>query len=122
MALDMQKYKDLYFQEADSFLVQMRTELDALLTHTHESASIKILHRMSHSMKSRSLVMGYEQLGLIGKALEFYFRDIEEGTKVLNAHRLSYIKTIMKAIQSSVDDARNGKPEHDMSSFISEFT
>ena len=122
MAVDLQKYQDLYFQEADKFLAQMRIELDAILAHTHESASVKILHRLSHSMKSRSLIMGYEQLGHIGKALEFYFRDIEEGNKTLDAHRLSQIKSALSAVNSSLDDLRAGEPEHDMSSFISELT
>ncbi len=112
MVVDLQKYQDLYFQEADRFLTQMHEELD--------KKDISTLHRLSHSMKSRSLVMGYPQLGTIGKALEFYFRDINEGTRTAPRDLARVIKPMLDTIKSSLEDIKAGNPEHDMAALITQ--
>ena len=112
MAIDLQKYQDLYFQEADRFLTQMHEGL--------VRKDIPTLHRLSHSMKSRSLVMGYPQLGSMGKALEFYFRDIDEGTRIAPRDLARIIEPILDAIKSSLEDIKAGNPEHDMAALITQ--
>jgi chemotaxis protein histidine kinase CheA len=110
MAVDLQKYRALFFQEADHFHAQMHEGLD--------KKDISTLHRLSHSMKSRSLIMGYTQLGHMGKALELYFRDIDEGKKLLPTDLNGIIEPVMDHIKMSLEDIKVGKPEHDLTAFI----
>jgi len=112
MAIDLQKYQALYFQEADLFITQMHEGL--------KKKDIALLHRLSHSMKSRSLIMGFAQLGQMGKALEFYFRDIKEGKKHLPANLNDIIGPILGYIKTSLDDIKAGKQERDMAPYITE--
>lgn len=110
MVVDLQKYQALYFQETDLFLAQMHEVLD--------KKDITTLHRLSHSMKGRSIMMGYPQLGNMGKALEFYFRDIKESKKPMPINLSGVIEPLLNQIKTSLEDIRIGKPEHDMTSFI----
>jgi len=89
---------DLFYEEAQSLIDEMRKELSAL----GEERSATILHRLfrcAHTIKSSSGVVGFNELGEIAQALEMIFKAAQDEEIRLNAE-------VIRLLSASVEVCR----------------
>jgi len=72
MTFDIKEYKQSYLDSARLLVNKMKKIL--LLGPSIEE--IKTFHRLAHSLKSQALVMGFQYIGLTGRALEAIFKEL----------------------------------------------
>lgn len=110
MTINLHEYKKLYIDTASEKLIKITDGLQKL-QNSIDHEVISEIHRLSHSFKSQSLIMGYSQLGLAGKMLETIFLSIKENKISINKNLLTIIKQTVIAMQSSLDHIKKHKGE-----------
>ncbi len=63
-------YKDLYIQTAKEYINKIAVSLDQLSSDVSNKEALNNLHIASHSLKSQSQVMGYNDISQLSKSLE----------------------------------------------------
>ena len=84
--VNLSEFKNLYLSTAKEYIQAMNKGLEVLRTDPTNKDEIEIIHRSAHSLKSQSLVMGYESTGRLAHAIEVIFRELHdsEGTLLDN--------------------------------------
>ena len=70
MALDMAKYRRLFLEEAAEHLSEISGALLALEKDPEAAASIDVIFRMAHSIKSMAASLGYDSITELAHVLE----------------------------------------------------
>ncbi len=121
MTIDLHEYKQLYLQTSQELLDSIVIGLNDLKNDLNNSASCTEIHRSAHSLKSQSLVMGYIQIGLAGKALEQFFLSAKEKKIVINTQHISRISTLIQEMAESLKAIKEGHGEKDLTEHIAAF-
>lgn len=90
------QYKQLYLQTAWSYLRTLESNLFVLKADLTNTAAVEESHLSAHSLKSQSLVMGFEGLGHLCHDLEIFFKDIKDGKRPLTVEDIT---TLAEATQ-----------------------
>ena len=117
MTVDLNEYKKLYLETAEIKLSEMSALLNSIETN-HNPQSIADFHRLSHSIKSQSLVMGYTQLGLAGKILEALFLAVKENKIDLRQDLVKLVRQTIFAMDRSLKSIENQQGESSISKEI----
>jgi len=117
MPADLNEYKQLYLETASTKLTNMFDLLQKVELH-HDSQAQADFHRLAHSIKSQSLVMGYSQLGLAGKILEALFRAVQNKQIELNEHLYVIIKKTLDGMSNSLKSIQMQRGELNLSKEI----
>jgi len=70
MPTDLLDYKKLYLQTAKEYLEKISSSLNQLSGNSADKEALNNLHIASHSLKSQSQVMNYNDVAEISKSLE----------------------------------------------------
>lgn len=118
MTTDLAQYQELYLQTSKELIATMKAQLNVLHNNTTDKTSIDEFHRAAHSLKSQSLVMGYQQLGTVNRQLEAFFKLIQEGEITLTEEYLHMITDILNHIEKAVIDIDKSEHEPDLTKDI----
>ena len=117
MPVDLNEYKQLYLETASEKLSEMTNFLSAV-EQNHDPKAQADFHRLAHSIKSQSLVMGYFQLGLAGKILEALFRAVQKDQIKLDKSIFEIIRLTLDAMGRSLKSIRSQQGELNLSNEI----
>jgi chemotaxis protein histidine kinase CheA len=70
MSADLERYRPLYFAEAQEQLAAINRSLDALADSPHNGSALTNAFRAAHTLKAMSATMGYGELTRAAHALE----------------------------------------------------
>ena len=68
--VNLADYKNIYLQTAKKYINTMSSSCNKLADNLQDKDSINALHISSHSLKSQSQVMGYNDIAQLSKSLE----------------------------------------------------
>ncbi len=68
--VNLSDYKNLYLQTAKEYINKMLISLDKLTSDAFNKEALNDLHIASHSLRSQSQVMGYNDIAQLSKSLE----------------------------------------------------
>jgi len=117
MPVDLNEYKQLYLETASEKLSEMTNFLRAI-EQNHDPKAQADFHRLAHSIKSQSLVMGYFQLGLAGKILEALFRAVQKDQIKLDKNIFEIIRLTLGAMGRSLKSIQSQQGELNLSNEI----
>jgi chemotaxis protein histidine kinase CheA len=112
---DLAKYKPLFLQTAWDYLRTLENNVRILSDDSDHTAAIEALHISAHSLKSQSLVMQYEQLGMVCHDLEFLFKDMKDGKKVLTNEQIDIVINVIDGMKDSLSTISTEGTDTDMS-------
>lgn len=114
---DKKKYRDLYIQTAKPYL----KDLQKIATLKNEDAeALEVIHRAAHSLGSQSLMMEFNSLGLLSRAIEKIFKMTRDGDYKLNAETKEVLVKAIERMKESVDGIEKGGSELDLSANVEE--
>ena len=68
--IDLSAYKELFLKESQQHLDALREYLARLIDDATDSTALREARRSAHTLKGMAYTMHYEELGVMGKALE----------------------------------------------------
>ena len=68
--IDLGSYKSIYLKTAKEYVDKISISLDQLSSDVSNKDALNNLHIASHSLKSQSQVMGYNDIAQLSKSLE----------------------------------------------------
>lgn len=118
MSNDLMQYKDLYIRTAKDLIIAIKTDVELLKTDQTDPQTIEKLHRNFHSLKSQSLVMGFNSLGIVNKHLEALFLTVKEKKFELNKELIDTVSRIVINMEGSIINIEKTATELDLSADI----
>ncbi|OGK35925.1 hypothetical protein A3A93_05750 [Candidatus Roizmanbacteria bacterium RIFCSPLOWO2_01_FULL_38_12] len=112
MISSMADYHDLYLQTAGD-LIKVLQQLKKISTSKNDKNTIFEFYRAAHSLKSQSLMMGYEQIGMTCRLLEALLRDIHDGKQIVSSLILADAEAVVDHLKRSLDQIKNKNKELD---------
>lgn len=92
--VEFSQYKALFIQTTQEYLQILSVELGKLKQNPTDLNALSEAHRMVHTIKSRSLLMGYAQLGALCKDLEELFYQAMNNTRTLDMQIINELAQI----------------------------
>lgn len=117
MPVDLNEYKQLYLETASEKLSEMTNFLSDI-EQNHDPKAQADFHRLAHSIKSQSLIMGYSHLGLAGKILEALFRAVQKDQIKLDKNIFEIIRQTLDAMSRSLKSIQSQQGELNLSNEI----
>jgi chemotaxis protein histidine kinase CheA len=106
---DIIKYKSLYLQTSWGYLNMLQKNVGFLLKDNQNAGSIDSCHLAAHSLKSQSVLMGFENIGKFSGLMEEIFKAAKEKTYSLNNSVLEIMLNGLKNVHLSLTQiAENG--------------
>lgn len=90
--VDLSDYKALYIQTTKETIANLLEGCDKLTNNLRDEEALKVIHINSHSLKSRSQVMGFMDTANICLDIEKMSDDALKGIIQLNNENISEIK------------------------------
>jgi chemotaxis protein histidine kinase CheA len=115
---DVVKYKSLYLQTSWGYLNMLQKNVGFLLNGVQSENVIESLHLAAHSLKSQSILMGYNQIGQFSGLLEQIFKAAKEKSFVPNNEILDLILNGLNNVHLSLTQIAENGTEVDMSETI----
>jgi two-component system chemotaxis sensor kinase CheA len=112
---DLSEYSELYIRTAFELLKQLQDDLPVFIRNQLYSSLIEKLHRNAHSLKSQSLVMGFENTGLLCKELEYIFRKVKDEQIVIDSDLSKDIEDSLQKLYDSLESIKTSGKETDLS-------
>jgi chemotaxis protein histidine kinase CheA len=112
---DLSEYLELYLKTAQEYITTLLSHLEPYYQEQTNIQEIDLLHRSAHSLKSQSLVMGYESTGKLCMELEYIFRAIKDRTLQMDEKLYVEIEKALQYIYDSIEHIKNTKKELDIS-------
>jgi two-component system chemotaxis sensor kinase CheA len=112
---DLSEYSELYIRTAFELLKQLQDDLPVFIRNQLDSSLIEKLHRNAHSLKSQSLVMGFENTGLLCKELEYIFRKVKDEQIVIDSDLSKDIEDSLQKLYDSLESIKTSGKETDLS-------
>ena len=101
---DLSDFKDLYVKTAKENTQVLKEGLAALSKEPHNAEALDQMYRSAHTLKSKSLLMGYTNIGITAKIIEDILYEVKEGKKSISNDLLetfgSTIANLEKELQS----------------------
>lgn len=111
---DITQYKSLYLQTSWGYLNMLRKNVAFLLKGTQVENALDSAHLAAHSLKSQSILMGYNQIGKISEEMEKIFNETKENKTMLKESTLRIILSGLKKVQISLAQISENGGEVDM--------
>ncbi len=106
---DVVKYKSLYLQTSWGYLNMLMKNGAFLTKGPQTDVIIDSSYLAAHSLKSQSILMGYNQIGKLSGIIEQILKAKKEKTGELNDEMLEVILAGLKKVQESLRQiAENG--------------
>ena len=105
--MDMNKYRNLFLEEAAEQLAEISRALLELEKHPTGSESIEVIFRMAHSIKSMAASLGYESITEIAHRLEDRMEGIRSAAAVGSAEELALLFRGLEGLERMVAAVRD---------------
>lgn len=115
---DIIKYKSLYLQTSWGYLNMLRKSIAFLIQGSQARPVLNSAHLAAHSLKSQSILMGYNQIGELSKILEGIFKAENKNINVTDKIALEIILKALAKVQLSLTQISENGKEIDMSEEI----
>lgn len=92
--VEFSQYKALFIQTTQEYLQIFLAQLEILKVSPTDQSALTEARRMVHTIKSRSLLMGYAQLGALCKDLEELFYQAMNNTRTLDMQIINELAQI----------------------------
>lgn len=103
MPISVHEYKALYLKTSMQCVAAIRASLARYGTAECDvDTHVTECHRMAHSLKSQSLVMGYTQIGLAARMLESLFLHVSRHELHLTDQIVGDIWKMIDGIESAI--------------------
>lgn len=112
---DVLAFKDLYLTTALENIAQFQEALAVLSKNLTDADALEQAHRAMHTLKSKSLMMGYQSTGAISKTIEEIFYDAKNNSSPLTQEVLRLLESISTKLQSSIQTIKTTDKEIDFS-------
>lgn len=96
---DLSSFKTLYLQTAKENLQTLKKGLEKLTSNANDDIAIEEAHRSAHTLKSKSLVMGYQEIGNLAKAIEDVLYSVKNKTNALSQDSIGVLLQQTKQIE-----------------------
>lgn len=114
MSTDLAQYHELYVTTSRELINTMKTNLQKLKHNFDDSTAIDEFHRAAHSLKSQSLVMGYQQIGMVNRQLEAFFKLIKEKELEFRQEYFDMTNEIVLHIERALADIKASEHESEL--------
>ena len=119
---DVLAFKDLYLTTALENINQFQKALVVLSQNPKNVEALELAHRSIHTLKSKSLMMGYEITGTISKSIEDILYEAKNNTKPLTPELVQLLITIGTKLHQSIDAIKQTDKEIDLSEDLTTLT
>ncbi len=102
MALDMAKYRRLFLEEAAEHLSEISGALLALEKDPGAAASIDVVFRMAHSIKSMAASLEYESITELAHALEDQMEGVRTRGQVAGGAEMAALFQGLEGLEAMV--------------------
>lgn len=107
---DVTKYKSLYLQTSWGYLNMLRKNVAFLLKGAQTQTAVEAAHLAAHSLKSQSILMGYNQIGKFSEKMEQVFKLNKDNSTVPDSETLNVVLSGLEKIHTSlIQIAENGQ-------------
>lgn len=106
MAIDLNKYREIYFSEASVQLDTIARHLDRLEQAPADHESLEAAFRAAHTLKGISATMGYDELTQAAHSLEDLLTRLREAADTPDPNRDAGALTV-RLIRRAFDDLSN---------------
>ena len=117
--VNLSEFKTLYLSTAKEYLQAIRNGLEVLRTDPSNTEEIEIVHRSAHSLKSQSLVMGYETTGKLAHAIEVIFRNLHDTQGSLHESTMEDVEKGVGGLESSIRQIETTGGEQNLIDLVS---
>lgn len=112
---DIAKYKALYLQAAGDNVHKLQENSVLLLDGNTTEEVLENMHRESHSLKSESILMGYNNIGQVAAAIENIFEQQKEQKLAFSPELLTLLDETIKKLQVALTQIETNDHELDLS-------
>lgn len=102
MALDMAKYHKLFLEEATDHLGEISSALLELEKDTASVASIDVIFRMAHSIKSMAASLGFDSVAEVSHRLEDRMQEVRARGRLAHDGELSLLFKGLEGLEQMV--------------------
>lgn len=110
---DQNKYKELYLNNANHYVKDLQANLE-LLNNPNSKEIIENIHRFAHSLKSTSLMMGYQQIARIASAIENFFYTAKTTNQIPSQEVLTILREIFCSFEKDLENIKTNNQEIDL--------
>ena len=116
MTFDLKEYKQSYLDSARLLVDKMKK----ILVSEPGIEDVKTFHRFAHSLKSQALVMGFQYIGLTGRALEVIFKELLDNNGIIkiDAENIDIYKKALTSVENALDEIEKNEEEADLTETI----
>ena len=110
MQIDMEKFRDAFYVEAEEHLQHMEAALLQLELCNDDPELLNTIFRAAHSMKGASLTFGIEQVGKFTHILESLLDSMREGRVKATSDLVELLLESVDVIEALIGNARENSP------------
>ncbi|MCA9371792.1 Hpt domain-containing protein [Candidatus Woesebacteria bacterium] len=97
--VNIDDFTSLYFQTSQEQLSEMLETLKTLQKKEYNEQAIKTMRRLAHTIKGKSLMMGFTTFGTLFKSIEELFRTCQEYHQSIKAALLDELRDVLITMQ-----------------------
>ena len=116
--VNISDYKDLYLKTAKEYADSLSKSCIELAKDMSNKDAINNLHISSHSLRSQSQVMGYNNMSNIAGAIEKIASAVLEGRNKINNDLINVLKEAVEALSLCLSQIEKGNKENDLEPII----
>lgn len=114
MSTDLSQYRELYLKTSQDLITEMKAQLTQLQATLKNAQAVESFHRAAHSLKSQSLVMGYQQIGTVNRQLEALFLLFKQGELSITSEYIQMVTNIVEHIENALIEIDKSEHEPDL--------
>lgn len=116
---DLQKYRDLFFEETDEYLQSLNENLLILEKDTESPGIIDEIFRSAHTLKGMAATMGYTTMTELTHNMENVLDLFKTGKLKVSSEAVTVIFSCLDKLQEIVEDLRRDHyPDYDISELL----
>jgi len=117
-AVNISDYKELYLKTAKDYLDSLSKSCNKLADNPLDKEALIQLHISSHSLRSQSQVMSYNNMSAITGAIEKIARSVLEGRKKITIELFPILKESVKALSLCLSQIEKENKEDDLEPIV----
>jgi two-component system chemotaxis sensor kinase CheA len=116
--IDLSNYKELYLTTSQEQLQKINQGISLLQADVRNKEGIDAVYINSHTLVSKSMIMGYSQIGLLSQTIEKIFYKVKNNQFQLTSQILEKITQSAEKLSEALVSIKNDNKEIDLSSQI----
>lgn len=119
--IDLAYYKNLFIETSKKDIEDTRNNLKELSLNPQNTELIEALFIQFHTLKGRSLSVGYSQTGELAHRIETIFRNAKESGTIVSQDLVDKSLTGLDKLQKSIEKIASEGTELDLSDALNSF-